>query len=782
MNEDRFRDRKIRALDDPEGKILPSPVVDDNVPTPFPDTTVLCDGSLEPVGTAPALRGSCPADRADGDGPDMKSKLRGEFKCGTSRALVPEGKRPPVKSLKFSKSFNGYSVGDQKDEGRKEWPLLKYWKKIEAKNSTPQIQKEVTRLRRKLMLYFRQRASQKNRSKNFLRRRSASTDSRDSPRNLDLTAHTGNLPENHSLMIIDEGSVSDPGEIETSYKLKPLRIAEKAPYKPAEGDAKPAPPKASGKGCRGAEAGRTKEEKRPTWGEVYNAPGARASESETIRKEEKKLVKKKAVMLRIRLKVQPSIIAGVTEEMKTAAFSHSMMSFAEGDTGNTIVKKIIYKHRMFATQEQQLWDGSVEYGLLVCVEGCKPFWIDNTQTLKEAKIANQTHVFCLPRKQIIRVRFHRWNKMVQTFIVESNVTPKELVKLLNHRAKLGLQPECLKNFRLRFVTPNSSRTQSVSEADPSAGELSSDDWLQHDTPLYLQSTWSSIMHMTYALRYPLHHTQLNGVYCPALVVVSFQQVVKMREAGHLVRLTASNRERGTRFTRLQSEEVVMDLEALEVYVKGYSEEMHSHSYKGLTDPVAWRLHSLKASKVSRLKAMGDYMRLIRGLPVKFPRDHRRDARIVCFPPLDTGLGFDEHLKVAKIDKNSPGCMRGVDLGWKVVRVGDIWVSSRSILDQLMKAAKMQQRAFQLLFIVPAASHQKVISQMPRKSQLFRGSKIPSTRVGLALILRGWNLRPSLNSPQGVDPDPFLIIRAGESGKILHQTVTATVISNVQWNW
>eukprot|EP00954_Amorphochlora_amoebiformis_P006668 522126-Amorphochlora_amoeboformis.AAC.1 len=113
-------------------KILPSPVVDDNVPTPFPDTTVLCDGSLEPVGTAPALRGSCPADRADGDGPDMKSKLRGEFKCGTSRALVPEGKRPPVKSLKFSKSFNGYSVGDQKDEGRKEWPLLKYWKKIEV--------------------------------------------------------------------------------------------------------------------------------------------------------------------------------------------------------------------------------------------------------------------------------------------------------------------------------------------------------------------------------------------------------------------------------------------------------------------------------------------------------------------------------------------------------------------------------------------------------------------------------------------------------------------------
>eukprot|EP00466_Bigelowiella_natans_P000899 jgi/Bigna1/74571/fgenesh1_pg.29_\ len=146
--------------------------------------------------------------------------------------------------------------------------------------------------------------------------------------------------------------------------------------------------------------------------------------------------------------------------------------------------------------------------------------------------------------------------------------------------------------------------------------------------------------------------------------------------------------------------------------------------------------------------------------------------------MDTGMTVEENMRVSSLEKGGIADVRGVQKGWRVVRIGDVWVGSLSILSHLMHAASSGDRPYRVTFraaepeLEARALNMESLQEftkrnsrpqggfMPmvgsgrkntfsRSSLLFGGVSSPTANFqpGVLLLLRAWRLVPSPNAPK-----------------------------------
>eukprot|EP00468_Gymnochlora_sp_CCMP2014_P010756 CAMPEP_0167747952 /NCGR_PEP_ID=MMETSP0110_2-20121227/4569_1 /TAXON_ID=629695 /ORGANISM="Gymnochlora sp., Strain CCMP2014" /LENGTH=2368 /DNA_ID=CAMNT_0007632915 /DNA_START=71 /DNA_END=7177 /DNA_ORIENTATION=- len=653
---------------------------------------------------------------------------------------------------------------------KQSWPLLNFWRNFEAKFN-PEAGFQEVRLLTRLRLRNRMRRKRKN------RRRSLSVKGRKARFESRPTLQSGRSIEE------DSGTMSDPGSIESSSK-KDFNEEFSSSSRPS------APAKqtiiAQTIVSKSAE-------------NLISLPGVSTTEKASESTEEEKFstipqeAKVEAVLLRIHMKM-PIDKDGKSQDSVT------ILSVKESDTLGKIMEKCLFKRRQFLYRHHFL-DGSLEWGLLLrkkqdgeVVKNDIGTWLDTARKLSEYKIDNEKMaLFCLPKNQIIRIRVYRTSLQCQSMIVSTTVTPKELCQLVNEKAKLGLMTNELSMFELR---PFSTTTREK-------------DWLTRGVPLYLQSCWTSVMYLVFSMKFPLASVgMLNDNPSKAIVGLIYQQVQRMTLSGNLVRYAGSRTISGVSnsilapsprpvtpeaknriwaefkqsTTSFEFEENGEELMALSTYITGYSDTVPSYSYIGLSDEIAYRVAAMEEVKLPQHRAMELFIRLYVGQPVKLPQG-RRDARLVWFEKGNQpGFTVQEDLIVTFVAPDSGAEARGVAPGWRVIRIDDTWISSKEIMSHVLQACINGEKPFQVQFFVHSFATGENIGELKKSPRFKKHASL--TRVGLNLRLFGRNLRGSPRTPAsklaGGGPDAFIIVKAGNSEKILYQTIDAKNQCNVLW--
>ena len=491
-----------------------------------------------------------------------------------------------------------------------------------------------------------------------------------------------------------------------------------------------------------------------------------------------------------------------------ASLQQTTMGFFSGDSVAAVIKRVANKSRVLLKGQEI---NEAKLGLLlrepVGAGGKNALrWLDNSKSLADNRVQDRCQVMCLPKQQVIRVRFARASRPVQTFTVDATTKTEDLVAFVNRRARLGLaKPIADAEFGLRHCPPSSSSV------------LREGKWLRPERMLFQQPCWAKIMNLSFRAFFPLDllprleaRSSATGEFSAedkAALALAFRQISEWEDVDQIVEnvrdvmlprvkaqacairtyvgtaegddfkrnlMTVPKTDRKT--TPHQAPPLAEVGRSKAEVLLGRRNSLRSarhvssttRSYKGLSRSAQECLSALEEFDVKPTNAMMMYLRLCRGIAVDFPKSRDLDYRIVWFPggSSQIGMSVQKNCVVSKCQMGLWASSRGVQPGWRILKLGDLPIASYKTYKKVLADAQASDAPFQIVFCVPAD-----MSPVLEKSGL--RVRISATRLCL-----------KAGGATGVQPSPYFKVKiAGEedSKTLLLQTPTIAKNANPSWD-